>query len=126
MKKTPDPLVCRTTVPIYQVRLILGVAKAPADLRKRLPPGFREDTSDEWADMEGSCALQETVGVILFKKAALAHDVIAHEVFHMTHRIMERAGEVFSPEHHEPSAYLHGWIARRVYAQLRKAGLRVR
>jgi len=126
MRKMPRPhLVCRTLVPIYQVRLILGVAKNPVELQKHLPPAFRESATGEWEDMEGCCAISENVGVILFKRAPLAHDVIAHEIFHMTHRIMERTGEVFSHEHHEPFAYLNGWMTKWAYRRLKTAGEKI-
>ena len=54
-----------------------------------------------------------------------SHAEIAHEVFHLAHRLMQERGEEFSNDHHEPFAYLIGWLTEQVYETFRKARLRI-
>lgn len=63
---------------------------------------------------------------LFFKSDRLEHDYIAHEVFHVTHRILERVGVVFTAENHEPFSYLCGWITKWVYAEIAAKGLKVK
>lgn len=55
----------------------------------------------------------------------LTHDLIAHEVFHATHRIMEHRGVNIAPKHHEAPAMLNGFIAALVYGDLKKWGVKI-
>ena len=47
-------------------------------------------------------------------KAIRVYDIVTHEVFHLTTRIMESAGVEFSSDNCEPYAYLHGWLCGKV------------
>jgi hypothetical protein len=47
-------------------------------------------------------------------------DVLGHECFHVTHRIMELVGVRITPDNHEPHACLYSWLLDRCYRQLRK------
>ena len=57
---------------------------------------------------------------IILDTKGLNHGIIAHEVFHATHRAMQTSGDTFSEEHHEPYTHLCGFITDMVYAYLKK------
>lgn len=62
---------------------------------------------------------------IAIHRRELTHEVIAHEVFHITHAMWEFVGDKFSAKHHEPYSYLCGHITEWVYRQLKKARIKV-
>lgn len=52
--------------------------------------------------------------------ACLDHNLIAHEVLHMTHRTLEYCGHEISSRNHEPHAFVCGYITQVVYQSLKK------
>jgi hypothetical protein len=60
------------------------------------------------------------------RRDCLEHNEIAHEVFHITHRIWHYLGHDLLAHSSEPHAYLCGFITDWVYAQLRKARFTVK
>ena len=46
--------------------------------------------------------------------------VLSHEVFHLTHAILEWVSANFDPAHHEQGAYLHAYLMDRVYGMVKK------
>lgn len=60
---------------------------------------------------------------LIFEPAAKARrEVVAHELFHLTHRILEKCQMNFDESHHEMGAYLCEWLTKRVFAMLDKSG----
>ncbi len=53
----------------------------------------------------------------------ISHEVIAHEVFHLTHIFMNFAMAEFE---HESYAYLNGYLTAYVYKKLAECGVTVR
>ena len=51
----------------------------------------------------------------LFLPHKPTHETIAHELFHLTHRIAEWAGVPFHTENHEAFAHIQGYVAQKVY-----------
>jgi hypothetical protein len=68
----------------------------------------------------------ETWAAVVLSEEGCAHDVVAHEVFHATHALMASTGDKFGAKHHEPYAYLCGWLTAWVYGELRKRRVRVK
>lgn len=66
----------------------------------------------------GLCACHGFRIGLFFEREELCHDLIAHEVFHATHRVLERAGVAFGIHNHEPFAHLNGWLTGLVYRDL--------
>ena len=62
---------------------------------------------------------------VCFVRGKIAVDDLAHEVFHLTTRILQWHGVEFDANNHEAHAYLNGWLTGWVYKQLRKQGERV-
>jgi len=56
----------------------------------------------------------------------LTNSNIAHEVFHSTHNIIEWIGDGFSKKHHEPAAYLNGYLTKQVYKSLKSWKIRAK
>lgn len=82
-------------------------------LKEELPP----------SEFEGSGATHAWTGkkhLLLFQKELLNIDHLSHEVFHLTHRILEYRDFNFDSDHHEQGAYLHGWIMGKVSDMLFK------
>lgn len=105
-------------VPIYGLRLMIVLTENAAQSRQA-----RCDLFGPWeySPCSGLASWDEGFRFALFfEKAELAHDLIAHEVFHVTHRMMERFGTRFSEQGHEPFALLCGWVSSAVYEDMEK------
>jgi hypothetical protein len=63
---------------------------------------------------------------IILDRKSLDNSLIAHEAFHVTHRIMKYTGAKFKVNNHEPFANLNGYINQLIYNQLKKWKIRVK
>jgi len=82
-------------------------------------------TSDD-CDYHAVCCYNGRHFAIFLKPEALVHEIIAHEVFHMTHRICDFVGGNFDSSHHEHTALLCGHLSNWVYETLDKWKLKVK
>jgi hypothetical protein len=57
---------------------------------------------------------------VLFNIEDLSHNLIAHEIFHATHRIFDFISHKFHIKGTEPFAYLNGHITDLVYKDIKK------
>lgn len=57
---------------------------------------------------------------LFFERKSVSLKIIAHEVFHLTHRIMDWAGANFDARHHEQGALLHGYLMSTVLRAIPK------
>ena len=57
---------------------------------------------------------------LFFRPDAITHRVIAHEVFHLTHRILEWASVRVDSDNHEAGALLMGYLHAWAYGKLGK------
>jgi hypothetical protein len=102
-------------IPLYPATLIVCVSDDPADERKAclhdfgLYRGPRKFDGLNSYDNAGKFA-------IFLDRHTLSHRSLSHEIFHVTHRIMEYVGDRFTPRNQEPYAYLNCWITQQVYA----------
>ena len=103
-------------VPIWSVSLHIYVGKDPVAARVKA-----KDLFDEWDEEDRFEALASWNGSEfgLFFSPRPSLELVAHEVFHITHRILERAEANFDPEHHEQGAYLMGWLMDVVWRATR-------
>jgi|HubBroStandDraft_1064217.scaffolds.fasta_scaffold163140_2 hypothetical protein len=58
-------------------------------------------------------------GIFLEPQAARRLEIVAHEIFHLTHRILERCAMNFDEGHHECGAYLNEWLTKQIFDILR-------
>lgn len=104
-------------VPIYEVNVFVVVADDLRVERKRkkwVSLFGQMDDSDFWA----LCSRGPKGFGLFFKKDFLISKIVAHEVFHLTHRIMERVGDPFDSSKHEQGAGLYEWLWDRINAVL--------
>jgi hypothetical protein len=55
---------------------------------------------------------------LFFEPSACTVNMVSHEVFHLTHRILDWAGMNFDRSHHEQGALLHGYLMDLVSREL--------
>lgn len=127
MKKVPPPKesCAQFGIPIYDVAFFLVVTDDL--LRSRLRrSGWLGVVSPGWEAGSGLCSFHGHRFALFAQRRYLCHDLIAHEVFHLTHRILESSSVPFKEDNHEVFAYLNGWLSEKVYGELRRLGERVK
>ena len=93
-------------IPIYDVLLYLVSSPDPIAERIHMNDIFGELKTFDWNAL---CSSKEfNFGLFFTSQPRIA--TIAHEVFHLTHRILDRAGVPFSIENQEAGALLHGYL----------------
>lgn len=108
----------RFIVPIYENAVTLIVTDDLQKERNRYDRKFGHFDSDP-----GARGLVTSGGghcLLILTRRGCAHGQIAHEIFHLAHRIMEWTGDRFDDDHSEPAAYLVQWLTKRVYGRLRE------
>lgn len=106
-------------IPIYDCQVRLVVAKNIERERKKYDHLFGESNL---TDCDALCSSSGGHNFALFfsTKASRNMEVIAHEVFHLTHRILDWTNSNFDKEHHEQGALLHGYLMNLVVKALPK------
>lgn len=104
----------RFNVPIYDVDVIIVVTRD-------IPREHRREFDSEIEDTHIACVGYSGRKFALFlEPAALARpEIIAHEIFHLTHRILELCEANFDSTHHEQGAYLCEYLHKMVARKLR-------
>jgi hypothetical protein len=113
----------RRYVPIYDREIYLAVADTTTEAARLVSPHFT--VTEPFSEAALTCWRDTSFG-LLFSTGALSHDIVAHEVFHATHCIMESTNDKFDSGHHEPYAYLCGWLTAWVYREFNKRKVRIR
>lgn len=114
----------RFIVPIYENAVTLIVTDDIQKERNKHRRRFGDYQVDP--QCEGLVSSSGGYYLLLLKPRDCTHGQIAHEIFHLTHRIMEWTGDRFDDDHSEPAAYLVQWLTKRVYGQLKRWGVKVR
>lgn len=55
---------------------------------------------------------------LFFAREQMTLKILSHEVFHLTHRIMDWSGLNFDSNHHEQGALLHGYLMDMVFREI--------
>ena len=99
----------RFRIPIYGVDVWIVVSDDIGKVRRSMDHIFGPcDTGGFFA---GLCSCSDSGDFALFfRPNRLTYSDIGHEVFHLTHRIMEYYEGNFDSNHHEQGAYLHGYL----------------
>lgn len=111
-----------TIVPIYRAKLILSVSEDVIAARKEDSEIFGPCLLTK-AQAMASCDDEGNNYAIYFNYSHLDHGTIAHEIFHLTHRIFDSISGKFDINNQEPLAYLCEWLTDWVYAELEKEKL---
>lgn len=109
------PITTKFEVPIYDAIVYVVIAD---DLNKEYTKLEKVLGKNEYKDDEGYDALCvqgpcKNFG-LFFDPTCISLGLIAHEVFHLTHRIMEWVECNFDPTHHEQGAYLNAFLLTKV------------
>lgn len=112
-----DEKTSHRLVPIHSIRFLLVVTNCVGASRSKRNAIYGPCS----IDCVGLCTWDDGFRVALFfQRDSLCHELIGHEVFHATHRILQKASVEFGPNNHEPFALLHGWLSAHVYQELRR------
>lgn len=103
-------------IPIYGAAVFVVVSVDPHAAMAKLPlKATAPESGVAWCSSDGANGY-----AVVFHRDHVNIDSIAHECFHLTHRILEHAGTNFDAEHHEHAAYLNGWLNAEVYKRVKR------
>lgn len=114
------------TIPIYgsyfQTAIVHSMENAWNKRRQRKIPGILPPGEDSAA----CCSWYRSRIVILFDRSNVTHEIIAHEIFHATHRILDWVGIEVTKKHHESAAHLNGHLNKLVYQDMKRWKIKVK
>lgn len=96
-------------MPLYEADIWLIVADDMHAERVKMKDLFGEPPGK---DSYGALSSYDGIGnfSMFFQAHRVGIKEIAHEVFHVTHRILDWTASNFDPEHHEAGALLHAYL----------------
>lgn len=116
----PQEMKRKLRLPMYDVTLwVVVVGK---DFDKTYKP-FQKFFGDSPSGMFSAfCAYdyRSAMFALFFGRKGLTLNTVCHEVFHLTHRLMDWAGVDFDAVHSEHGAMLHGYLMELVCKTLAK------
>ncbi len=101
-------------VPIYDCKVWVSALPGQQikDERKEHNCIFGADEDQSW---QACCEVGKDKSFgLFFDTNKIDVGLIAHEVFHLTHFILNEVGASFDPNDHEPAALLHEWLFKKV------------
>jgi hypothetical protein len=116
MKVKLRPMNKRFVVPIYEARIRLVVSYDVTAERKKFIHLFGS-VPDEYYDAVCSYSGYGDFA-LFFECKPLSLNVLSHEVFHLTHRILDWVSANFDGGHHEQGALLHGYLMETIKNKL--------
>lgn len=105
----PRRMKKKLSVPIYDAVLWLVVTDNIAKERKKWEHMFGPAPDAHDYDALCSCSGGHNFA-LFFAREPLTLKILSHEVFHLTHRIMDWVSANFDAGHHEQGALLHGYL----------------
>jgi hypothetical protein len=106
-------------IPIYNVELTLIVNRNIFKARKKMERVFGPAPTEN--NYNGLCSYDGyQFGIFLTPTSSMNPATVAHELFHVTHRILDYKGANFDASHHEPAALLNGYLSNLVDIELKK------
>jgi hypothetical protein len=107
-------------IPIYDANLVIVVARDIYSERQKFDEIFGPIGGDDFSALCSYTATGEFG--LFFTPKYFDHNRIAHEVFHLTHRILDWANVNFDRNNHEAAALLCGYLTELVYGVYKKGG----
>ncbi len=104
-------------IPIFDATVHLIINKDIAGERKKYEYSFGPSPA---GDYEALCSYNGHEFALFFKPN-VSIKRIGHEIFHLTHRILEWVEVKFDKDNHETAAYLHGYLMQEILPCLVKA-----
>jgi hypothetical protein len=101
-------------VPIYDVTVVVV-------LTRDIPDSYKREFGIEIEDSRMACLGYHgrKFGIFLEPAAARRLEIVAHEIFHLTHRILEKCSMNFDESHHEMGAYLCEYLTKKIFQTLK-------
>jgi hypothetical protein len=102
-------------VPIHDVSVVVVITDD-------IPAAYKREFGIEIGNAQMACLgyNKRKFGLFFEPKARLRQEIVVHELFHLTHRILEKNCMNFDGEHHEQGAYLCEYLTKIVFGILRK------
>jgi hypothetical protein len=118
MKFFTKPIKRLLRVPIYNATVWLVIADDIIAERKKFD---REFGAGEDYHCRAMCCYSPSNGcfALMFDRNQLTAEVLAHEIFHLTHRILEWSDSHFDKDHHEQGCLLCGFLTEWVIKQIK-------
>jgi hypothetical protein len=108
-------------IPIYGGKLTIHVTKNME--KSMVEVGYEGELECD------ACCFHSTAGKreydLIFKKDILLHGLIAHEIFHLTMRVMDQIKKPYDIKNDEPEAYLNQYLTTEVYSFLKESEVTV-
>lgn len=105
-------MVCSVRIPLYGALLYIVVSEDILSIRKGMSDLFGEAPE---ADFDALCSYDNKgTFALFFTPTSLTPNIIAHEVFHLTHRIGTWRYGGFVENYHEVYADLCGYLTEQV------------
>lgn len=100
-------------VPIHDVAVVVVVTND-------IPAAYKREFNIEIEDTQMACLgyTCRKFGLFFEPKPKLRKEIIIHEIFHLTHRILEKNHMNFDESHHEMGAYLCEYLTKKVFTIL--------
>jgi hypothetical protein len=109
-------------VPIYEAKVYIIVADDfGAESQTRRWASIFEDAVFTVSDI-ATCAYHGNVTALLLNPKYINMNTLAHEILHLTFRILEWREIRVNNDNQEPAAYLNGWLWERIEKVLKKRG----
>lgn len=113
-----------TSIPMYPFWLTLSVSDDPVKARNKKSFLFGKRIKGTALAIASHGKGSGHFG-LFFKKGYIKHGTIAHEVLHITHRMLSSIKHKFKLKDQEPHAYLCEWITNWIYFTLDDKGEKV-
>lgn len=113
-------------IPIYDVFVWIvlcdNVLKARKEFNKQF--GIIDDEFDANSDediYEGMCSFNFLTGCfgLFLRRKRSTFNTISHEIFHLTHRILQHIGYNFDNSHSEGAAMLNGYLTQLILSEIK-------
>lgn len=106
------------SIPIYDAVLHLVVTDDIGTERARMTHWFGPVPAADTYDALCSYGAGHNFALFFTHSASRCLKVVAHEVFHLTHRILDWSGANFDSDHHEQAALLNGYLFELVWREV--------
>lgn len=97
-------------VPIHDVSVVVVVTRD-------IPAAYKREFGVEIGTSQMACVGYEGRKFGVFFEPAIKSrpEIAAHEIFHLTHRILEKNCMNFDESHHEMGAYLCEYLTKKIF-----------
>jgi len=122
----PKDRLKRHSIDIFDATFIVSLCHDINKMQKDKRITSLMGQGTEYPNAAGLCCYQRRNIAILLDRKSLDHNLIAHEVMHATHRLLEYCGMELTDSSGETYACLNGLMAKLVYEDLKQWGAKIK